>query len=107
MNPDVDPQTHPYISTGLRSSKFGIPIAQAVEEYRKAARLPGIEVVGVHMHIGSQLTKVAPIADALARVVNLVETLRSQGLPIRYLDVGGGLGIRYTEDDVRRGPDRT
>jgi len=100
VNPDVDPETHPYISTGLRTAKFGIPIAQAVEEYRKAARLPGIEVVGVHMHIGSQLTKVAPIADALARVVNLVETLRSQGLPIRYLDVGGGLGIRYRDEDV-------
>jgi len=100
VNPDVDPETHPYISTGLRTAKFGIPIAQAVEEYRKAARLPGIEVVGVHMHIGSQLTKVAPIADALARVVNLVETLRSQGVPIRCLDVGGGLGIRYRDEDV-------
>ncbi|MEK6665888.1 MAG: diaminopimelate decarboxylase [candidate division NC10 bacterium] len=100
VNPDVDPETHPYISTGLRTAKFGIPIAQAVEEYRKAARLPGIEVVGVHMHIGSQLTKVAPIADALARVVNLVETLRSQGVPIRLLDVGGGLGIRYRDEDV-------
>jgi diaminopimelate decarboxylase len=99
VNPDVDPQTHPYISTGLRTAKFGIPIAQAVEEYRKAARLPGIEVVGVHMHIGSQLTKVAPVADALARVVELVETLQSQGIPIRLLDVGGGLGIRYRDEE--------
>ncbi|MBI2543714.1 MAG: diaminopimelate decarboxylase [Candidatus Rokubacteria bacterium] len=100
VNPDVDPETHPYIATGLRSAKFGIPVAQALEEYRKAAQLPGIEVVGVHMHIGSQLTKVAPVADALARVVDLVRTLGSQGIPIRVLDVGGGLGIRYRDEDV-------
>jgi diaminopimelate decarboxylase len=99
VNPDVDPQTHPYISTGLRSAKFGIPIAQAGEEYRKAARLPGIEVVGVHMHIGSQLTKIAPVADALARVAELVRALQSQGIPIRFLDVGGGLGIRYRDEE--------
>ncbi len=99
VNPDVDPQTHPYIATGLRSAKFGIPIAQAAAEYAKARQLPGIEVVGVHMHIGSQLTKVTPIADALARVVDLARTLRSQGIPIRLLDVGGGLGIRYHDEE--------
>jgi diaminopimelate decarboxylase len=99
VNPDVDPQTHPYISTGLRSAKFGIPIAQAPGEYAKAHRLAGIEVVGVHMHIGSQLTKVAPLADALERVVNLVGTLRSEGISIRFLDVGGGLGIRYRDEE--------
>ena len=99
VNPDVDPQTHPYISTGLRSAKFGIPIAQAPGEYAKAHRLAGIEVVGVHMHIGSQLIKVAPLADALERVVNLVGTLRSEGVSIRFLDVGGGLGIRYRDEE--------
>lgn len=98
VNPDVDPHTHPYISTGLRTAKFGIPIAQAPGEYRKAHRLAGIEVVGVHMHIGSQLTKVAPVADALARVVSLVRTLQAEGIPIRLLDVGGGLGIRYRDE---------
>ncbi len=99
VNPDVDPQTHPYISTGLKTSKFGIPIARAQEEYRVAQRLPGIEVVGVHMHIGSQLTTIGPIADALGRVVDLVGTLRSQGISIRYLNVGGGLGIRYRDEE--------
>ena len=99
VNPDVDPRTHPYIATGLRSSKFGIPIGQALAEYDKAHRLAGIEVVGVHMHIGSQLTRVAPIRDALARVVDLIRTLRSRGVPIRYLDVGGGLGIRYRDEE--------
>lgn len=99
VNPDVDPQTHPYISTGLRAAKFGIPIAQAPGEYAKAHRLAGIEVVGVHMHIGSQLIKVAPLADALERVGNLVGTLRSAGISIRLLDVGGGLGIRYRDEE--------
>jgi diaminopimelate decarboxylase len=99
VNPDVDPQTHPYISTGLRSSKFGIPMSQALSEYDAAHRLAGIEVVGVHMHIGSQLTRVAPIGDALARVVELVRTLQSRGIPIRLLDVGGGLGIRYRDEE--------
>ncbi len=100
VNPDVDPQTHPYISTGLRSSKFGIPMSQALSEYDAAHRLAGIEVVGVHMHIGSQLTRVAPIGDALARVVELVRTLQSRGIPIRLLDVGGGLGIRYRDEET-------
>jgi len=98
INPDVDPQTHPYISTGLMTSKFGIPIARAVEEYKAAQGLPGIEVVGVHMHIGSQLTQTAPFADALARVADLVETLRSWGVSLQYLDAGGGLGIRYQDE---------
>jgi diaminopimelate decarboxylase len=98
VNPDIDPQTHPYIATGLRTSKFGIPGKDAREMYRRAARLPGIEVVGVHMHIGSQLTKVTPIADSLARVTALVEGLREDGIALRYLDVGGGLGIRYRDE---------
>jgi diaminopimelate decarboxylase len=98
INPDVDPQTHPYISTGLKTSKFGIPIAAATEAYETAHRLPGLEVVGVHMHIGSQLIKASPFADALARAAEMVERLRSRGIPIRYLDVGGGLGIRYKDE---------
>ena len=98
INPDVDPRTHPYISTGLRTAKFGIPIARAREEYRVAQGLKGIEVVGIHMHIGSQLTSTAPVADAAARIAELVESLRAQGIAIRYLDAGGGLGIRYNDE---------
>jgi diaminopimelate decarboxylase len=95
VNPDVDPQTHPYISTGLRTSKFGIPFAQALQAYEEAAGLKGVEVVGADMHIGSQLTKTAPFADALARLAALVKALRERSIEVRMLDVGGGLGIRY------------
>lgn len=100
VNPDIDPQTHPYISTGLKTSKFGIPYREARDLYRHAAGLAGIEVVGVHMHIGSQLTKVTPIADSLARLAELVETLQEDGIALRYVDVGGGLGIRYREESI-------
>ncbi len=98
VNPDIDPDTHPYISTGLKTSKFGVPYGEARDLYRRAARLPGIEVVGVHMHIGSQLTKATPIADSLARLVELVEALQGDGIRLNYVDVGGGLGIRYREE---------
>jgi len=98
VNPDIDPQTHPYISTGLKTSKFGISHREARDVYRRAAGLAGIEVAGIHMHIGSQLTKVTPIADSLARVADLVEALREDGIALRYLDVGGGLGIRYRDE---------
>jgi diaminopimelate decarboxylase len=98
VNPDVDPQTHPYIATGLKTSKFGIPIAQALEAYREAASLTGVQVVGADMHIGSQLTKAAPFADAVARLASLVKALRERAIEIRMVDVGGGLGIRYRED---------
>jgi diaminopimelate decarboxylase len=98
INPEIDPSTHPYIATGLRTSKFGIAYRQARELYRRAAGLAGIEVVGIHMHIGSQLTKVTPIADALNRLGELVEGLRRDGITLRYVDVGGGLGIRYREE---------
>ncbi|NDY42754.1 diaminopimelate decarboxylase [Dissulfurirhabdus thermomarina] len=98
VNPDVDPKTHPYISTGLERNKFGIPMAQAREAYARAARLPGIEVAGVDCHIGSQLTELAPFVDALRRVKALVEELAADGHEIRYLDLGGGLGIPYRDE---------
>lgn len=95
VNPDVDPQTHPYIATGLKTAKFGIPIGEALATYEAAARMRGIEIVGVQMHIGSQLTKTAPFADSLARTAALVKTLREAGIEVRMVDIGGGLGIRY------------
>jgi diaminopimelate decarboxylase len=98
VNPDVDPQTHPYIATGLKTSKFGIPIAQAETAYAEAARLSGLEVVGVQMHIGSQLTKTSPFADAVARLAALVKQLRARKVNVRLVDVGGGLGIRYRDE---------
>ena len=98
VNPDVDPQTHPYIATGLKTSKFGIPFAQALEAYEEAASLKGVEVVGADMHIGSQLTKAAPLADAVARIAALVKTLRERSIELRMVDVGGGLGIRYRDE---------
>ncbi len=99
INPDVDPQTHPYISTGLKKNKFGIDISMAVEEYQAAKSLKNIEVVGVHKHIGSQITQVQPFVDSLIKIVELVKNLRELGIDIRYLDVGGGLGITYKGED--------
>jgi diaminopimelate decarboxylase len=103
INPDVDPQTHPYISTGMKKAKFGVEIKRSVENYRKAASLPHLEVVGVDCHIGSQLTSVSPFVDALARVREyldrvLVGSLKKEGAAIRYLDLGGGLGISYKDE---------
>jgi diaminopimelate decarboxylase len=98
VNPDVDPQTHPYISTGLKTAKFGIPIEQAPAAYELAVGLSGLDVVGVQMHIGSQLTKTGPFADAAARIAALVKTLRERRIEIRMVDVGGGLGIRYRDE---------
>lgn len=98
VNPDVDAQTHPYIATGLKDNKFGIPIAEAEAVYRLAAELPGIRVVGVDCHIGSQLTKTAPFVDALDLVLALVDRLSAQGIHLEHLDVGGGLGIRYRDE---------
>ncbi len=98
VNPDVDPQTHKYIATGLKTSKFGIPVAQALQQYEAAVRMPGLEVLGVQMHIGSQLTKISPFADSLARVAALVKHLREREIEIRIVDVGGGVGIRYRDE---------
>jgi diaminopimelate decarboxylase len=99
VNPDVDPQTHPYISTGMKKAKFGINISQALEDYRRAATLPNLEVIGVDCHIGSQLTKLSPFVDAIAKIRELVETLQKEGFAIKYLDLGGGLGITYEEEE--------
>src|SRR5213078_3482072 len=98
VNPDVDPQTHKYIATGLKSAKFGIPHTQALAAYEEAAGLRGIQVVGADMHIGSQLTKALPLGDAVARVAALVKQLRERGVEITTIDVGGGLGIRYRDE---------
>ena len=98
VNPDVDPETHPYISTGLRTSKFGIPIREAVEAYAEAKALANVRVVGVDCHIGSQLTKLRPFGDALARVADLVRELRDAGHAIEVIDVGGGLGVVYEDE---------
>jgi len=98
VNPDVDPKTHPYISTGLKKSKFGIDISLALKEYQLAQTLPHIAVVGVHAHIGSQITDVAPFVDSLTRITALVGELRTRGIDIRYLDMGGGLGIPYNDE---------
>ncbi|HMM76165.1 MAG TPA: diaminopimelate decarboxylase [Gammaproteobacteria bacterium] len=98
VNPDVDARTHPYISTGLDENKFGVPMADALEVYRTAARRPHLEVVGVACHIGSQLTTLAPFADAMARIMVLVGRLVDAGIPLAHVDAGGGLGIRYRDE---------
>jgi diaminopimelate decarboxylase len=95
VNPDVDPLTHPYISTGLKKNKFGIDVERSVGLYRKALEMRGIEPVGVDCHIGSQLTELSPFLDAVDRIKDLIGILRSDGLEVRYLDLGGGLGIPY------------
>ncbi len=99
VNPAVDPKTHPYIATGLRESKFGVSIDEAKRLYTSAARDPALEVKGVAMHIGSQITDVSPFLDAIRRVRSLVTDLRAQGIALRHLDVGGGLGIQYRDED--------
>jgi diaminopimelate decarboxylase len=98
VNPDVDPKTHPYISTGLRQSKFGVPIREAMDLYRRMRALHNIDPVGVHAHIGSQITQVAPFQESLAKLVPLVKALRQDDFNIQYLDIGGGLGIRYKDE---------
>lgn len=98
VNPDVDAGTHPYISTGLKGNKFGVAHEVALATYQRAAELPGIEVVGIDCHIGSQITEIAPYLDALDRVLDLVESIESAGISIHHLDLGGGLGITYTDE---------
>ena len=98
VNPDVDAGTHPYISTGLKENKFGIDIARAPEVYARAASLPNLEIRGADCHIGSQLTSVAPFLDALDRMLALIDTLAEQGIHIHHLDMGGGLGVTYDQE---------
>ena len=98
VNPDVDAQTHPYISTGLKENKFGIAIDQAASAYELAATLPAIEIVGVDCHIGSQITEVSPYLDALDKLLGLIDRLALKGIRLRHLDLGGGLGIRYDDE---------
>src|SRR5690606_34303728 len=98
VNPDVDAQTHRYISTGMRDNKFGIDIHRAEAVYRRAHELEHIALTGVDCHIGSQLTSLSPIADALERVLALVDRLHAAGIELTHVDIGGGLGIRYRDE---------
>jgi diaminopimelate decarboxylase len=103
VNPDVDPQTHPYISTGMKKAKFGVEIKKSIETYKKALSLKNLEVVGVDCHIGSQLTSLTPFVDALAKVREYLDRvlageMKKEGARIRYLDLGGGLGIHYHDE---------
>ncbi len=98
VNPDVDAKTHPYISTGLKENKFGIDTQQALQEYRRAAQMPNIKITGIDCHIGSQLTETRPFLDALDRVLTVIDTLHGEGIHLHHLDLGGGLGIRYHDE---------
>ena len=98
VNPDVDPRTHPYIATGLRQNKFGIPYEQAFDLYQEARLMRHVEIAGVGCHIGSQITEVEPFAAALDRILELADRLAAAGMPLRHIDVGGGLGIRYRDE---------
>ena len=99
VNPDVDARTHPYISTGLKENKFGVSYGQTLDVYRDAARRPGLEVVGIDCHIGSQITEIAPYLDAAERILELVEALEREGIVLEHIDFGGGLGIRYRSEE--------
>jgi diaminopimelate decarboxylase len=98
VNPDVDPKTHPYISTGMRENKFGIDINESLKLYKKAKKLKNIELIGVDCHIGSQLTDVLPFVETVEIISGFVEKLRKMGINIRYVDIGGGLGITYRDE---------
>ncbi len=99
VNPDVDPKTHPYISTGMKKAKFGIDVDSAIEQYQLAKTLEHVEILGIDCHIGSQLTDMSPFVDALRRIRALIERLQELGISIRYLDFGGGLGITYDREE--------
>jgi diaminopimelate decarboxylase len=98
VNPDVDAKTHPYISTGLRENKFGLAIADALQVYQRAAQLAHVRIVGLDCHIGSQLTSLSPFIDALQRLLALIDALAEQGIAIHHLDLGGGLGVHYRDE---------
>ncbi|GAB3238308.1 diaminopimelate decarboxylase [Pseudaeromonas pectinilytica] len=99
VNPDIDAGTHPYISTGLKENKFGVPIERALLLYRRAAQLPNIEIVGIDCHIGSQLTELEPFLEAMDRLLALIDRLASEGIHVHHLDVGGGLGVNYSDEN--------
>ena len=98
VNPNVDPKTHPYISTGLKGNKFGVAHEDALRIYQHAASLPGLRVVGIDCHIGSQITETTPYLDAMDRVLDLVASIEAAGIPVEHIDFGGGLGINYNND---------
>lgn len=98
VNPDVDPKTHPYISTGMKKNKFGIDIEGALKEYERAKTLGNVEIVGIDCHVGSQLTEITPFVDALKRLCLLIRRLKDLGIDIQFLDIGGGLGITYDQE---------
>lgn len=99
VNPDVDPGTHPYITTGLKNAKFGITIDRAMQEYSRAKTLSGIDVIGIDMHIGSQLTKVNPFVDSILKLKIMIGKLQKEGIALKYFDCGGGLGIQYNDEE--------
>ncbi len=105
VNPNIDPKTHPYISTGMKKSKFGIDVSTALKIYQKAKKLSHLQVIGLDCHIGSQLTQVRPFIDALKKLKILIQKIRALGIPLCYLDLGGGLGIRY-QDETPPSPDQ-
>lgn len=98
VNPDVDAKTHPYISTGLKENKFGIPSDSVFETYQYAASLPNLDLIGIDCHIGSQLTETQPFVDALDRVIEMISTLRALGIQLKHIDIGGGLGVTYKDE---------
>ena len=99
VNPDIDAGTHPYISTGLKQNKFGVPIERAIALYHRAATLPNIDIVGIDCHIGSQLTELEPFLEAMDRLLALIDRLAAEGIHIHHLDVGGGLGVNYSDEN--------
>lgn len=99
VNPDIDAGTHPYISTGLKQNKFGVPIERALKLYRRAATLPHIQVVGIDCHIGSQLTELDPFLEAMDRLLALIDQLAAEGIVLHHLDIGGGLGVNYSDEN--------
>lgn len=98
VNPDVDAKTHPYISTGLKENKFGIPSDSVFETYQYAASLPNLDLIGIDCHIGSQLTETQPFVDALDRVIEMISTLKALGIQLKHIDIGGGLGVTYKDE---------
>lgn len=99
VNPDIDARTHPYVATGLKKSKFGIPLGQSMAEYEVAHKLPGLNPIGVHQHIGSQILESEPFENSLRKITNLAKSLRLLGMDIRYVNIGGGFGIQYTDEN--------